>query len=75
VKKRRISPKRKWTQNKICSKCHLVHPKTEILYDRDEFYLIERLDRLREIHNIKVHEITRPIEPSEAYSAKIEYVD
>lgn len=48
---------KKQVKKRICPKCHLIHPKIEILYDKDEFYLIERLDRLRENHNIKVHEI------------------
>jgi len=60
---------------RVCPSCHLVHPKFETLYDKDEFYLIERLDRLRENHKIKVYEITRPIEEGEAYSVKIEYLD
>jgi hypothetical protein len=74
VKKER-SPSKKRASKRICPKCHAAHSKSEVLYDRDELYLIERLDRLRENHNLKVHEITRPIEQDEVYSARIEYLD
>jgi hypothetical protein len=74
VKKQRTSTK-KQTKKLTCPKCHLVHPKIETLYDRDEFYLIERLDRLRENHKIKVYEITRPIEQDEVFSVKVKYLD
>lgn len=56
---------------KKCHKCGGMHDRTESLYDRSEYTLIDRLEQIREKHKIKVTNLTH----GEIHSAEIVYLD
>ncbi|MEM3171943.1 MAG: hypothetical protein QXE82_00195 [Candidatus Nitrosotenuis sp.] len=59
-----------------CNKCGGTHKKTEILYDRNEYKLIDTLEKIRQTHKIKVTSLLHDYEgDSEMHTAKIKYLD
>lgn len=59
-----------------CNKCGGIHAKNETISDRDEFKLIERLEQIRQTHQIKVDTLNHDyIGDGEMHEAKITYLD
>jgi hypothetical protein len=59
-----------------CQKCGGIHKKTETLSDRDEFKLIDTLEKIRKTHKIKVVTLNHDyVGDGEMHTAKIKYLD